>query len=344
MSKSKAPVFVLGCPRSGTTLLYHMLLSSGDFAVYRAETHIFNLVAPHFGNLANLSVRTRMIDAWVKTDYFARTGLAPEPLRNRVLDECRSPGDFLRIVMESIAAAQGVSRWSECTPEHLLYIRKIKRSIPEAKIIHIIRDGRDVAASLDKQGWIRPLPSDENKSLLVAGLYWEWIVKRGRRLGAAVAPDYIEVRFEDLISRSHDTLAKLSRFIDHQLDFDEIKARGIGSVREPNTSFPGSSESAFNPVERWRERSQSEIRALESLIGRSLRELGYSLADGDIPPRTFESEWMRLSYEGLFSAKHWLKSNTPLGRRADASLLYAPIGGEPGGQAQTKQAANGTGR
>ena len=46
--KNKAPVFVLGCPRSGTTVLYHMLLSAGGFAVYRAESNVFNLLVPRF--------------------------------------------------------------------------------------------------------------------------------------------------------------------------------------------------------------------------------------------------------------------------------------------------------
>ena len=51
-SRKKAPVFVLGCVRSGTTLLYHMLLSAGGFAVYRAESNVFNLLEPRFGDLS----------------------------------------------------------------------------------------------------------------------------------------------------------------------------------------------------------------------------------------------------------------------------------------------------
>ena len=57
-------------------------------------------------------------------------------------------GDFLRTVMDSIADQQGVERWAEKTPAHLLYIPQIKEIIPEAQIIHIIRDGRNVAASI----------------------------------------------------------------------------------------------------------------------------------------------------------------------------------------------------
>jgi hypothetical protein len=51
-SRSKTPVFVVGCPRSGTTLVYHMLLSAGNFAIYRAESQVFNLLEPRFGDLS----------------------------------------------------------------------------------------------------------------------------------------------------------------------------------------------------------------------------------------------------------------------------------------------------
>ena len=62
-AQSKAPVFVLGCPRSGTTLLYHMLLSAGNFAVYRAESQVFNLLEPHFGSLSQAANRRKLLAA-----------------------------------------------------------------------------------------------------------------------------------------------------------------------------------------------------------------------------------------------------------------------------------------
>ena len=77
-----------------------------------------------------------------------------------MLEDCRNAGDFLRIVMEAIARKQGVDRWAESTPLHLLYLPLIKKLIPEALVVHIIRDGRDVTASLYRIGWIRPLPWD----------------------------------------------------------------------------------------------------------------------------------------------------------------------------------------
>lgn len=147
------PVFIVGCPRSGTTFLYDMLLSSGKFALYRAESDVFFRIAPAFGNLTSWSNRAKLMDAWLRTDYFRRSGLNEGELRARVLSECRNPGDFLRIVMEGIAREQGMARWADNTPFHLLYIAKIKETIPNAQFVHIIRDGRDVAMSMSRMVW-----------------------------------------------------------------------------------------------------------------------------------------------------------------------------------------------
>jgi len=208
-------------------------------------------------------------------------------------------------------------------------------------VLHIIRDGRDVAASLDKQGWIRPLPWDKKCSLLVAGLYWEWMVRRGRKLGARIAPDYMEVSFEELVDKPRSILQSIGNFIEQKLDYAEIQRRGIGSVSHPNTSFPGDPRESFNPVGRWKDRAPFEIARLEGLLGRSLRDLGYPLVTSDPLRSDFQLRRMRTMYRALFASKHWLKSETFLGRMSNASLLYAPIGDQkPAMAVRTKPATN----
>ncbi len=73
--RSKAPVFVLGCGRSGTKFLYHTLLSAGGFAVYHAESNAFNLLGLRFGNLKRRGNRRKLLDAYYKSMLFERTGL-----------------------------------------------------------------------------------------------------------------------------------------------------------------------------------------------------------------------------------------------------------------------------
>ena len=132
---------------------------------------------------------------WLKSKLFEVSGLHASAIHDKILHECQSAGDFLRIVMEESARVQGVERWADCTPDHLLYMREIKREIPDALFVHIIRDGRDVALSYAKQGWAYPFPWDRNQQVGVAGLYWEWIVSKGRTIGKELGHDRTMVSF-----------------------------------------------------------------------------------------------------------------------------------------------------
>jgi len=312
--RSTAPVFVLGCPRSGTTLLYHMLLSAGNFAVYRAESNVFNLLMPGFGSLRQRRDRERLLRVWLRSKLFTLSGLDADEISTRIIEECRNAGDFLRILMESIARRQKVERWADCTPDHLLYIPEIKRQIPNALIVHIIRDGRDVALSYAKQGWSYPLPWDRGQSLGVAALYWDWMVRRGRQHGQHLGSDYCEVHFEDLVRKPSETLSRLSLFVGQELDLEEIKKKGIGSVSEPNSSFlTESAGDGFNPVERWRDKLESnQVSLLEGLVGDLLRDLEYPISDEAVA--SVELLRMRMTYRAMFTAKLWLRSNMPLAR------------------------------
>lgn len=314
-ARSKRPVFVLGCPRSGTTLLYHMILSAGNFAVYRSESMVFNLLAPCFGDLSVRRNRQALMKAWLASKFFTTSGLDAKEIKSKILEECRSGGDFLRILMEEIARKQGVERWAECTPDHILYLEAIRKSIPDALILHILRDGRDVALSLEKQKWIRPLPWDKEQSLLVAGLYWQWTVNYGRRSGRTFGPDYMEVSFEDLIQQPHSTLARIGDFIQHDLNYERIKKVGIGSMSQPNTSFETDSPDGFQPTGRWRAQfPQPQLERFETMAGSTLEELGYPLSSEGIHTNGHALTGMRVVYESLFSTKLWLKQHTPLAK------------------------------
>jgi LPS sulfotransferase NodH len=315
--RMRRPVFVLGSPRSGTTLLYHMLLSAGGFAVYRSESKVFDLIAPRFGNLRYAKNKQQMLNTWFQTRMFGVSDVNSQRFQSKILSDCSNAGDFLRIFMEEIACAQSVDRWAECTPEHLLYLPWIKRELPDALFIHIVRDGRDVALSLQKQGWVQPFPWDQAKRLLVAGLFWEWMVGKGREFGRTLGLDYMEVHYEDLSRDPHATLARLGHFIDHDLDYDRIQRVAIGSVSEPNTSFTTEyQEGVFSPVGRWRNSiSNDDLVAFEGLVGPFLTELGYPLAaGGNHVGDATGLKTMRTLYRSFWNSKLFVKERTPLGR------------------------------
>jgi hypothetical protein len=309
--RKHAPVFVLGCPRSGTTLLYDMLLSAGGFALYLAESNVFNLLVPRFGDLRSRTNRERLLQAWLSSKLFRASGLDAALIRRRILHECNHGGDFLRIVMGEICALQGMPRWAENSPEGMLYLPLVKHLIPEALVIHIIRDGRDVASSLGRLRYIRAFPWEERHGLIGCGLYWEWIVQQGRNWGRTAGPDYIEVHFENLLARPQDTLQQISRFIDQPLDYELIRTVAYGSVSKPNTSFHGETNTDFNPVGRWKKvLTPEQLLQFERLVGKTLRELGYPLAtDGAQKGLDPSLRATRLLHRAYFAGKLFYKNN-----------------------------------
>ena len=313
MSKANAPVFVVGCPRSGTTLLYNMLLSAGDFAVYLAESNVFNLLAPRFGDLGVWLNREQLIDAWLQSKLFRATFLDADNIRTKLLELCGNGGDFLRIVMEEIARAQGVKRWADNSPEELLHMRAIKREIPDALFIHMIRDGRDVSLSLEARPhkWVRPFSWDRQNSLLVTGIFWEWMVQRGRKQAESLKNDYMEVRFEDLQAEPQATLGKIGEFIQHDLNYERILRVGIGSVSDPNTSFKGD---AAGPVGRWKKKiGPKQLAMFEEIAGPTLKSLGYPSAGAGASADRITALRIKAFYRAYLDAKFSFK-NSSLGR------------------------------
>jgi Sulfotransferase family len=322
--RSGRPVFVMGCHRSGTNLLYDTLLSAGGFAVYRGYLPIYKILIPHFGHPRNPASRRHIVDAFLRSKGFTRTGLEASDLSSKLLEHCQTGGDFLRIVMGEIAEHQGVGRWSVYDPDSVLHVPRIKADIPDALFVHIIRDGRDIALSLTKMGGFRPFPwSRRSRGLLETALYWEWMVRTGRGHGREIPADYIEIHYEDLVTRPRPTLEKLGQFLHHDLDYDRIQSASLGRLSESNSSFLDEAPAVReHPVNRWKERlPQQEIAVLESLIGPWLDQCGYDLTTTVRQRLSLRRQIMAAAYPRFLDAKLWLKLNTPVGRLANLSAL-----------------------
>lgn len=288
-----------------------MLLSAGGFARYRAETHIYNSLAPRFGGLRRPADIDAAVRVWLASDCHTLTGLPPDAVASALRASVHGPGDFLRVVMELMVARQGARRWAETTPAHVLHMREIVSEIPGALFIHVIRDGRDVATSLEKQQWIRPLRLDRGRPVLAAAAFWDWIVRHGRAEGAKLGAAYLEVRYEALVASPQRVLDTVADFIGQPLDWSEIQRVGIGSVGKPNTSFP---EATGGFSARWRSQlSPDDARDVDAMLAPTLRALGYPT---DVTHRPFSVVWRRAAYAARFSLRDWLKRATPMGRRA----------------------------
>jgi hypothetical protein len=310
----KAPVFIVGCPRSGTSFLYHLLLSAGGFAEFHTQMNVYDVLEPIYGNLGVRKNKKAAITEWLQSKAFHVSGLAAADIEKKILAECEGASDFLRIIMEEIARKQGVDRWIDSTPTNVPHMLRIQRDFPEAQFVHIIRDPRDVALSLDKRAWSRPLPWDKKRSLVAAGLYWEWIVRKGRKLGAMLAPHYMEVRYEDLVQQPREALTAIGTFLQKELDYERIQQFSIGSVREPLTSFKEDlQEGRFTPVGRWKDKFPvDQLAQLETLVGDYMQELGYAVSAKR--NQSLDRAGKRFIYGAYYECKQWAKVHTPLSR------------------------------
>ena len=316
----------MGCHRSGTNLLYDMLLSSGGFATHRGYLPLYKILIPRFGSMKSRENRKKILETWLRSKGFRRTGLDAEELSVPILNECRNGGDFIRVVMDAVAKSQHVPRWALYDPDNVLHAERVKRDIPNALFVHIIRDGRDIALSLKKMGGFTPLPWDRGAtdSLVATALYWKWMVQRGRAHVRQFPADYMEIRYEDLVTNPHQTLGKLGAFIDHDLDYDRIQRAGLGRLSETNSSFreEGAKEK-INPLGRWKQRlADEDVAAIEATVGDCLEENGYELS---LPAaerhRSLRQWWMGGMYPAFLGSKLWLKLHTPAGRLANLSAL-----------------------
>lgn len=275
------PVFIIGCPRSGTTWLYHLLLSAGGFAIYRSETQFYSRFGPAFGGFRSRRERKAFLDHWQPSEFFRRSGLEGQSFRETVLAEVDSPGSMLRTLMEGVCESQGAPRWAECTPDHGLYARQIKRDFPDALFIHINRDGRDVALSLAKQRFIGTLPWHARKPEMAAAAYWSWITRRIREETRFLEDDLMDIRYDDLVDDLEGSLDRIAAFLDSPLDVARIAGNPIGAVRMPNTSFAEDAQPAsLKRGPRWQSNySKPLLRKVESVMAPELTLFGYGLSD-----------------------------------------------------------------
>lgn len=194
-------VFIVGCPRSGTSWL-RRLLASHSMVASGPESYIMEYVGfqLRLWNKQMVGVASGEnivgLPCYLKAEEFA------------AYIQC-----CLRSLLAPVRAAiprNGI--FVEKTPAHALYIREIGRLLPEARIVHIIRDARDVVASMLAAS--RSWASSSNADALQAAQEWVRYVSTARRGGNELGADkYIEVRYEDLVRETRETLLLLSHFL-----------------------------------------------------------------------------------------------------------------------------------
>jgi len=207
-------LFLVGCPRSGTTLLQSMLAAHPRIASF-PETHFFERVSPRFAAVGMASPRRR--DRKRLLQFLTEVG-HPE-MKNLIpryaVTLRRSVGALVE-VLDALTLAQGGTVWVEKTPGHLHYIDLIKAHIPDARIIHLVRNGEDVVASLYEVSTKHPEVWGTPATLEECIARWTGDLKLTQRY--IHKPQHTLVRYEQLLDRPRSVLTSLCKFIGVEFD------------------------------------------------------------------------------------------------------------------------------
>jgi hypothetical protein len=273
-------VFIVGRGRSGTTLIRAMLTSNTELAIPN-ETHF---VVP-------LSRDRRIVDEKgnVNVDAFLAKIKRQPGFHNMELDHDKvaalfheakpvSYPDAVRLLFSIYADKEGKPRYGDKTPIHVLHVEYLAEMFPEARFIHLIRDGRNVTLSNLELNW-------GPESVWEGAVYWKRFVNEGRRAGAKLGPGrYLELRYEDLLEDPERHVRAMCDFVN--LSFDPVMLRYF----ERTEKISGAKESHHQNLSRpptkglrdWRQQmSRRDVELFEVLAGDLLSEMGYErVTDG----------------------------------------------------------------
>jgi hypothetical protein len=229
----------------------------------------------------------RLLEDILADENFRRWGIAADDVRDLVR-QIRSPGfaDVVAAPFQAYAKCHGKSRWGDKTPIYVLSIPAIAGLFPDAKFVHLIRDGRDVALSY------LGMPRFDGRILHAAWRWRDWVtagVRSGSGLGAE---RYIEVRYEELVEQPETELRRLCTYLGMEFDERMLSFYLDADVRlqappemvpfHRNTLMP-----SHRSARDWRvQMTPPDVEVFEAVAGELLEQLGYERWVQHVPLET----------------------------------------------------------
>lgn len=201
---------------------------------------------------------------WSRVEVLGRPGFPP-----------RGFPEVVEAVFLAYADRHGKVRWGDKTPIYVLSIPLLSTLFPDARFVHVIRDGRDVALSYLAVPWG---PS----SVWAAARKWRRDVSTGRRYGEALPADrYHEVRYTDIVEDPERSLREICGFANlpfdgAMLDYHHDAEERIQSRPERTKYHASVTKPPVGGLRDWRvQMSERDVQAFEAVAGDLLEELGF---------------------------------------------------------------------
>jgi len=278
--------FIVGCPRSGTTLL-QQALNRHSRVLIPAETAFLNLPVLA-GKLQREHLKRINDDLGI--------GLNPPGCvlpRKRGLREFHARMAWLYVKKEN---KPRVTHFGEKSIVHLARLPRLRRLFPEAKVLLIFRDGRDVALSLTRVPWA-------STDLDINFALWLYCYRLQRRAEDLLGRRLLCIRYEDLVTEPEVEFRRILAFLG--LPFEPEVICGQGNVLgippwEYSWKFRAGERITTERIGLWRDGIPAEKAALLERWGaRALQHLGYALVTGGASCRLPWSFFPRVGCKGL---------------------------------------------
>jgi hypothetical protein len=258
LSQVVKPIFIIGAPRSGTTLLYNILSTHRDLSyitlnVLRAGIHRKGRFLKHRKGLLlrimNLLYRDRRSTVPHEANNFWKRYMGMYDYLTEE-DYMHEMADYYKLLICTTQKAFGKPRFINKNPQHSFRVRLLNKIFDDAKFIHIIRDGRAAAYSMIIKIKMEPNDSysinlkdkilgrqysDDRSKLYNYGLAWQVMVSRAREASMFGNAKYHELRYEELIARPINTIRTIIDFC--ELEWYETFTKSVPPISNENIKW-----------------------------------------------------------------------------------------------------------
>ena len=278
-------LFIVGCPRSGTTLLQRMVNAHPSIAITPESHWIPKFPTKPWCETSDGAITKKLRRRLMAHPKFGRLGMMRKHWK-RVAPkgEPISYAGLVSRIFDLYGHRFKKPLVGDKTPDYVRRIGILHRLWPAARFVHVIRDGRDVAISMQEWPKVRPRPGDfptwQQDPVSTAAWWWDQNVRRGRQAGLALGPElYHEVRYESLVSRPRETSEALAEFL--HVPFDEAMLHFHENPRgnDPGLELKRAGLPITAGLRDWRrEMLRDAVERFEAMAGELLDLLGYPRA------------------------------------------------------------------
>jgi hypothetical protein len=286
------PVFVVGTPHSGADLIGRAMKASAGFHITIGQPSVLRTVYAFARRPSMHQGRTQAAGTVIRDAFAQGWRITPHSCLE-CTRECRAAGGLAAEAVGPCAEVRGLQRFGDASPDLIYCAEALIGAFPDARIVQVIRDGREVVASMLADpvvmAWFRPsfvnvdtefpnpffgIESEEDRDIWPdlpaaarCALRWRWSVRLAARLHQSLPPGQLKtIRYEDLLSRPDEAVAELSRFTGASVPPAEIRevARAARQRARPRKPAPPKLDA-------------QDAAQVEKLAGEELRRLGYAL-------------------------------------------------------------------